>query len=76
MAICLFLLASTSLLDKLLGGLVILSGIPLYIFFSPKADIHHLKELFISEEAILVRRMARQRRFLANLLRILHRIVE
>ncbi|MDD1663524.1 MAG: APC family permease [Methanomicrobiales archaeon] len=75
-AICLYLIVSTSAFDKLLGGLVILAGIPIYVFFSPKTDIYHLKELFISEEAIFVRRMARQRRFLANLLRILHKIVE
>jgi len=74
-AICLYLLYSTSLFDKLAGGLVILAGIPIYVFFSPKTDIYHLKELFLSEEAIFVRRMARQRRFLANLLRILHDIV-
>jgi amino acid transporter len=76
MGICLFLLASTSFSDKLIGTLVILAGIPLYVFFSPKTDIHHLKELFTSEEAIFARRMARQRRFLANLVRILHRIIE
>jgi amino acid transporter len=76
MAICIYLLSATSSFDKLAGGLIILAGVPIYVFFSPKADIHHLKELFISEEAILVRRMARQRRFLANLLRILHKIVE
>jgi APA family basic amino acid/polyamine antiporter len=75
-AICLYLLYSTSLFDKLAGGLVIIAGIPIYIFFSPKTDIYHLKELFISEEAIFVRRMERQRRFLANLLRIFHKIVE
>jgi APA family basic amino acid/polyamine antiporter len=75
-AICLYLLYSTSLLDKLAGGLVILAGIPIYVFFSPKTDIYHLKELFISEEAIFVRRMERQRRFLANLLRLAHKIIE
>ena len=75
-AICIYLLYVTSLFDKLAGGLVILAGIPIYVFFSPKTDIYHLKELFISEEAIFVRRMARQRRFLANLLRILHKIIE
>jgi amino acid transporter len=73
-AICIYLLVSTSFFDKIAGGLVILAGVPIYIFFSPKTDIYHLKELFISEEAIFVRRMAKQRRFLANLLRILHEI--
>ncbi|HMA04525.1 MAG TPA: APC family permease [Methanomicrobiales archaeon] len=75
-AICIYLLLSTSSFDKLVGGLVILAGVPIYVFFSPKTDIYHLKELFISEEAIFVRRMAKQRRFLANLLRIIHKIVE
>jgi amino acid transporter len=75
MAICLYLLVSTTAFDKIAGALVILAGIPVYIFYSPKTDIHHLKELFTSEEAIFMRRMARQRRFLANLLRILHRIL-
>jgi APA family basic amino acid/polyamine antiporter len=75
-AICLYLLYSTGPFDKIVGSIVILAGIPIYVFFSPKTDIYHLKELFISEEAIFVRRMARQRRFLANLLRIIHKIVE
>ncbi|HTY52993.1 MAG TPA: amino acid permease [Methanomicrobiales archaeon] len=76
MVICLYLLWSTGWFDKVAGSLVILAGIPLYIFFSPKADIFHLKELFTSEEAIFVRRMAKQQRFLANLLRLGHEIVE
>ena len=75
-AICLYLLYSTALMDKIVGAIVILAGIPVYIFYSPKTDIHHLKELFVSEHAIFVRRMARQHRFLANLIRILHKIVQ
>jgi amino acid transporter len=74
--ICLYLLCSTSIADKIIGSLVILAGIPLYVFFSPKTDIRHLKELFTSEEAIFARRMARQRRFLANLLRLARKIIE
>jgi len=37
------------------------------------ADIHHLKKLFVSEEAILSRRLERKERFLANFIRLLHR---
>jgi amino acid transporter len=73
--ICLYLLVSTSAFDKIAGGAVILAGVPIYVFFSPKTDIHHLKELFISEEAIFVRRMARQQRFLANLLRLVKKAI-
>jgi APA family basic amino acid/polyamine antiporter len=68
--ICGYLLYSASLFDKVAGTLVLLLGIPLYIFFSPKTDIHHLKELVFSEERIFVRRFRRQERFLANFLRL------
>ncbi|MCE8424479.1 MAG: winged helix-turn-helix transcriptional regulator [Candidatus Methanoperedens sp.] len=48
-------------------------GILLYVFFSPKADIHHLKELFTSEENILIRTMETKERFLANFIKLLHK---
>jgi len=71
--ICVYLLYATSLFNKVVGLTVIALGIPLYVFFSPKADIHHLKEFFLSEEAIFVRRLERKKRFLANFLSLLHR---
>ncbi len=71
--ICLYLIISTSLINIIAGAIVILIGIPLYAFFSPKTDIHHLKELFVSEEAIFVRRMKKKERFLANFFGILYR---
>jgi len=72
-AICLYLLYSTSLFDKIVGFGLILIGIPLYIFFSPKADIHHLKRLFVSEESILGRRLEKKEKFLANFVRLVHK---
>ncbi|MCI4371433.1 MAG: APC family permease [Thermoplasmata archaeon] len=71
-AVCLFLLYSTSWFDKIVGSIVILLGIPLYVYFSPKADMYHLKEFFTSEEAVMSRAWAHQRVFLANLLRMVH----
>jgi APA family basic amino acid/polyamine antiporter len=71
--ICLYLIISTSLFDKIAGVIVILVGIPLYAFFSPKTDIYHLKQLFISEEAIFIRRIKRKERFLANFIGMLHK---
>lgn len=68
--ICSYLLYVASLFDKVAGTFVLLLGIPIYIFFSPKTDIHHLKELVFSEEQIFIRRFRRQERFLANLLRL------
>jgi amino acid transporter len=71
--ICLYLLYSTAMFDKVVGLALILFGILLYVFFTPKTDIRHLKELFISEENIFVRTMERKERFLANFIRLLHK---
>jgi len=71
--ICLFLmtmylLGSTALYIKIIGIVIILCGVPLYVMFSPKTDIHHLKELFLSEESVLLRQFQRTDRFLAHFL--------
>jgi len=73
--ICIYLIISTAffnIFNIILGITIILIGIPLYTFFSPKTDIHHLKQLFLSEEAIFFRRMKRKEKFLANFIRLLH----
>jgi APA family basic amino acid/polyamine antiporter len=71
--ICLFLLYSTSFFDKIIGMGIILTGIVIYVFFSPKEDIHHLKEMFLTEEAIFFRNLAKRERFLGNFLLLLHK---
>ena len=71
--ICLYLLYSTSFFDKAVGTIIILAGILIYVFFSPKQDIYHLKELFLSERAIFVRAMANRERFLGNFILLLYR---
>jgi len=65
-AICIFLLYSTSIADKIIGIIIITIGIFLYVSFSPKTDIHHLKTLFVSEESIFLRRIQKKERFLAK----------
>jgi len=72
--ICIYLILSTSLYNIIIGVMIILIGIPLYVFFSPKTDIYHLKQLFISEEAIFIRRMKRKEKFLSNFLRLLYKL--
>jgi APA family basic amino acid/polyamine antiporter len=71
--ICIYLLLSTSMFDKLAGTALIISGIPLYVFFSPKVEIGTLKKFFFSEEAVFARRLQRERRFLANFILLLYR---
>jgi len=70
--ITMYLLGPTALIIKIIGIIVIVFGIPLYIFFSPKTDIHHLKGLFLSEEAVLLRQFQRTNRFLSHFLVHLH----
>jgi len=72
--ICLFLLFSTTTFDKIAGVLVILAGIPVYLFYSPKEDIHHLKALFLSEEAVLLRGLEAKETYLANLLDLIRTV--
>ncbi len=69
--VSLYLLYSTSLLDKVVGSLAVLIGIPVYLYFSPKTDVHDLKRQFTSEEEVLARNLEKQNRFLANLVRLL-----
>jgi APA family basic amino acid/polyamine antiporter len=71
--IIMYLLGTTNPIIKIIGIVLILCGIPLYVFFSPKTDIHHLKDLFLSEEAIFLRQFQRTDRFLAHLLVHLHK---
>jgi APA family basic amino acid/polyamine antiporter len=71
--ICVYLLVSTSLFDKIVGTALIIAGIPLYVFFSPKVEIGTLKKFFLSEEAVFTRRLQREQRFLANFIRLLYR---
>jgi hypothetical protein len=55
------------------GTVILLAGVIMYVFLSPKQDIHHLKEMFLSEEAIFVRGMAKRERFLGNFMLLLYR---
>ncbi|MBI3841494.1 MAG: amino acid permease [Thaumarchaeota archaeon] len=71
--ICLFLLYSTSIQDKLIGSAVILSGIPIYAYFSPKVDIADLKEAFLSAPMTTMRYLESKDRFLAKLVKWLSR---
>jgi len=70
--ISMYLIGTTSIYIKIVGIALIILGVPLYVFFSPKTDIHHLKDLFLSEEAILFRQFQRTDRFLAHFLSHLH----
>ena len=69
--ISLYILYSTSLLDKIVGSAVVLLGIPLYLYFSKETDVHKLKGEFGKEESVLAWNLKKQSRFLANLVRLI-----
>ena len=71
--VSLYLIFITPWLAKIIGIIVILIGIPLYVIFSPKQDIRHLKEEFLSEEAIFLRQIGHKYHYLANFIQILHK---
>lgn len=73
--VCIYLLFSTSVFNILTGFFVILLGIPVYIYFSPKTDFRNLKNLFISEQAVMLRAMEKQNNFLAHAIRHLHELI-
>ena len=72
--ICGYLLYSTSGLDKILGSGMLVAGIVLYVVFSPKVDIPHIKETVVSTGEKVNQSLRLERRFLAHLLRMLWNI--
>jgi amino acid transporter len=72
-AVSLYLIYSTSLFDKLTGSVVVLLGIPVYLYFSRKTDIHELGQEFASEEAVFVKAMERRNKFLGDFFLLLWR---
>ncbi|MDA4125025.1 MAG: APC family permease [Thaumarchaeota archaeon] len=69
-----YLLYSTSLFDKVVGSLFVLLGIPIYLYFSKKTDIHELKHEFTSEEAVFSRNLRRDNKFLGDFIVLIWRI--
>jgi len=55
---------------QILVSLALLAvGVPVYVFFSPKSEMHELKEMLLSREAILRRAYRQSNVFLAYALR-------
>ncbi|HYM38813.1 MAG TPA: amino acid permease, partial [Thermoplasmata archaeon] len=74
-AISLYLLYSTSLVDKIVGSIAVALGIPVYLYFT-KTHVGELKAVALSEEEIFRTNLEKQNRFLANLVRLVRRAVE
>jgi amino acid transporter len=56
--------------QEIIVSLILLAvGVPLYVFFTPKKELHNLKEAFLARNAILERAYEQGDRFLAHGLR-------
>jgi amino acid transporter len=69
-----YLLFSTSNLDKFIGTILVLLGIPIFLFFSRRRKQPHDKASHILKEGVvLARALQKQNRPLANFIRLLHK---
>jgi hypothetical protein len=71
--ISIYLLYSTSLIDKVVGSILVLLGIPVCLYFS-RTRASELKGRFFSEEDIFTTNLEKQNRFLANFVRMVRTI--
>ena len=69
MAFSVFLMALVSPTLILMSAVLLLVGVPIYAFFSPKKELHEAKEAFLSPSAILRRAYEQGNRFLAHPIR-------
>ena len=67
--ISIYLLYSTSLFDEVVGSVLVLLGVPVYLFFS-KTTPRELGGRLVSEEEVFARELQRQHAFLANFVRL------
>lgn len=64
-----FLISQCSPQQIALGVLILLIGIPVYVFYSPKKELSILRRALLSRPHIAKRLREQERRFLANILR-------
>jgi len=68
-AFSILLMTQVNVQQILISLVLLVIGVPLFIFFSPKKELHELKEAFSSRDAILRRTYDQGERFLAYPLR-------
>ena len=72
--ISLCLMVATSPGDIIVGAVFVLVGIPVYVFYS-RTHVRELREMFITQEEILVSNLEKGNRVLPRLVRMVRRIV-
>jgi amino acid transporter len=72
-AISLYLMIATSLVDVVIGVAFVLIGIPVYIFYS-RTHLGELREMFLTQEEILVNNLEKGNRVLPRVVRLVRRL--
>ncbi len=72
-AFSIFLISQCTPLQLGLGALLLLVGVPIYVWYSPKKEIAQLKEALLSSESVLKRVSREEHVFLAHFLHHLQR---
>jgi APA family basic amino acid/polyamine antiporter len=70
--VSLYLIFSTSLTDIIIGSVIVLLGIPVYLFFS-KTTVREVEDAFLSDEQILRSSLEKRNVFLADLVRLVRK---
>ncbi len=65
-AISLYLLTQIGFIPMLVAAVLLLLGIPFYIFLSPKKELKEVKAVLLSEEYLLMKRVHTEERFLGH----------
>jgi basic amino acid/polyamine antiporter, APA family len=69
-AFSVYLISQCTLVQIALGVLLLLAGVPIYVWYSPKKELTELKQAFLSPQATLKRISEQEHVFLAHL--VLH----
>jgi len=67
--ICFYLISQTGISSILFGLVLLVIGLPVYVFFAPKTEFSEAKQFLSKEENVLKRRIEKENVFLARLLR-------
>ncbi len=68
-AFSVYLITQCTLLQIALGVVLLLAGIPIFVWYSPKKELTVLKDEFLSRDGVLQRAYAQEERFLAHALK-------
>ena len=73
-AFCIYLILQCSIVEIVVGILLLGIGVPVYVIYAPKSFREHEREVLLSREHVLEQVYDREHRYLANFLRHIKRL--